>query len=61
MKKNKGMGKYLRCKLCNQDIWLPENKVGGYWHLNGWGNSHGKKFTGGYCSGCFNKLHNIKE
>ena len=52
-------GKTLYCKGCSQDIFIPHNQVGGYWHLSGWTNQHGLKFWGGYCSPCFSKLDNI--
>jgi hypothetical protein len=51
--------KTLHCKLCDQDIFIPHNQVGGFWHLGGWSNPHGIKFWGGYCSPCFRKLDDI--
>jgi hypothetical protein len=51
--------KTLHCKLCDQDIFIPHNKVGGFWYLGGWSNPHGIKFWGGYCSPCFRKLDDI--
>ena len=53
--------KKLLCKGCNKHILIPHNQVGGFWHLSGWPNEHGVKFYGGYCSPCFDKLHDIKE
>ena len=51
--------KVLHCKWCDQDIFIPHNQVGGFWHLGGWTNPHGLKFWGGYCSPCFRKLDDI--
>ena len=53
--------KTLRCNGCLQDIHIPFNQVGGFWHLTGWENKHGIKFWGGYCPDCFDKLHDVKE
>lgn len=50
--------KILHCCHCNKDILIPFNQVGGYWHLNGWTNKHGRKYWGGYCSPCFDEIHN---
>ena len=51
--------KILNCTGCFQNIPIPYNQIGGFWHLNGWMNKHGLKFYGGYCSECFDKLRNI--
>lgn len=51
--------KSLRCDRCERDIWLPSNHAGGFWHLSGWSNPHGIKFSGGYCSPCFTALHDV--
>lgn len=53
--------KTLRCKGCEKDILIPHNQIGGFWHLRDWSNPHGVKFSGGYCTPCFDKLHNIKS
>jgi hypothetical protein len=50
--------KTRRCQGCNLDIFIPHNQVGGFWHLSGRENKHGRKFWGGYCSSCFSKLDN---
>jgi hypothetical protein len=57
--KGHSVGKTLHCKLCDQDIFIPHNQVGGFWHLSGWSNPHEIKFWGGYCSSCFRKLDDI--
>lgn len=50
-----------KCALCKQKIHIPHNVIGGYWHLSGWENKHGLKFTGGFCSDCFDKLLDVTE
>lgn len=49
----------LHCKGCDKGILIKHNQVGGFWHLSGWPNPHGVKFSGGYCAPCFIALDDI--
>ena len=57
--RNHTEGKILHCDGCGKDIFISSGQVGGFWHLRDWENSHGQKFSGGYCPGCFRNLGNI--
>lgn len=60
MSKSHFEDKTLHCQGCDQDIFIPHNQGSGIWNLSGWTNPHGLKFSGGYCSPCFRKLHDMR-
>lgn len=53
--------KILHCDGCKQDIHLPFNSVGGFWHLSGWKDKDGDRIYGGYCSECFGKMDDERK